>query len=267
MKLLIQSDDYGITRGVSLGCIEGIRHGVIRNTGMFANMPWIEECVSWIQPYLNQIAFGVDLNASTGPSILGHEMLPTLTKEHGEFYSSKENRAMDTEANGFDHLAAHRQELYKEFKAQIERYIELVGKLPDYLHNHAYGTHTTDEVTRTLANEYGIPCSVQIMEHEEMKEAGMGWYVYGDAQQQLMEDPITYIIEDKGKLLDHPYGYIISHCGFVDAPLFELTSFHTCRAKDLEAMTSPLVKQWVKDHQIELITFKDLPKEWIKSLK
>ena len=170
MKLLVQSDDYGITRAVSLGCIHGIRNGVVKNTGMFANMPWIAECVDWIRPYLDQIAFGIDLNASTGPSILGHEKLPTLTHEDGTFLGSKENRALDTDENDHDHLAAHRDELYAEFKAQIERYIELVGHKPDYIHNHAYGTKTTDEVTRTLAKEYGVLCSVAFMDREEVKD-------------------------------------------------------------------------------------------------
>ena len=114
MKLLVQSDDYGIARAVSLGCIHGIKNGVVRNTGMFANMPWIEECVEWIRPYLDEIAFGIDLNASTGPSILGHEKLPTLTHEDGMFLGSRENRALDTDENDHDHLAAHRDELYAE---------------------------------------------------------------------------------------------------------------------------------------------------------
>ena len=243
MKLLVQSDDYGITRAVSLGCIHGIRNGVVRNTGMFANMPWIAECVDWIRPYLDQIAL--------------------LTHEDGTFLGSKENRALDTEENDHDHLAAHRDELYAEFKAQIERYIELVGHKPDYIHNHAYGTKTTDEVTRTLAKEYGVLCSVAFMDREEVKEAGMGWYVWGGPEAQLNEDPITYITEDKGGILDKEYGYIVSHCGYADADLFGLTSFSLCRVKDLEAMTSTAVKNWVKENNIELASFKDLPKEWL----
>lgn len=262
MKLLIQSDDYGITRAVSLGCIHGIQNGVIRNTGMFANMPWIEECVDWIRPYLDGIAFGIDLNASTGPSILGHEKLPTLTHEDGTFLSSKENRALETEENRYDHLADHRDELYAEFKAQIDRYIELVGHKPDYIHNHAYGTKTTSEVTHALAKEYGILSSTALLEHAEVKEAGMGWYVWGGPEKQLMEDPITYIVEDKGNLLSMKYGYIVSHCGYADSDLFELTSFTTCRIKDLQCMTSDAVKKWIADNHIELISFKDLPKEW-----
>ena len=45
MKLLIQSDDYGMTPAVADGIIYGITHGVVRNTGLFSNMPWAAECV------------------------------------------------------------------------------------------------------------------------------------------------------------------------------------------------------------------------------
>ena len=263
MKLIIQSDDYGMTKAVSLGCIEGIKNGVVRNTGMFANMPCIEECVELIKPYLDQIAFGIDLNSTTGSSLLNHDQIPSLTKENGQFYSSTENRLFDDEDNLHDHLRYHRDELYQEFKAQIEKYIALVGHKPDYIHNHAYGTETTDEVTRTLAKEYGVICTVGFMDREEVNNADMGWYVWGDAQKQISEDPITYITEDKAHHLEKEYGYIISHCGYVDAQLLKLTGFNTCRAIDLEAMTSQEVKDWIDINHIDLITFKDLPKEWI----
>ena len=259
MKLLVQSDDYGITRAAALGCIHGIKNGIIRNTGIFANMPWIEECVEWIKPYLNEIALGIDLNASTGPAILPHNQIPSLTKENGDFYSSKENRSFDTDENNHDHLAVCRDELYAEFKAQIERFIELIGHKPDYIHNHAYGTKATEEITMQLANEYGIITSTEFMNTNGVKQCGMGWYVYGDAQNQLTEDPIAYLVEDKGGILDAEYGYVISHCGYADAELFALSSFNTCRVKDLECMTSDKVKEWIKKNNIELISFKDLP--------
>lgn len=264
MKLIVQSDDYGMTKAVALGCIEGIKNGVIRNTGAFTNMPWIEECVEWIKPYLDDIAFGIDLNASTGPSILGHDLVPTLTKEDGEFLGSKENRALDNEENNFDHLAEHKDELYAEFKAQIERFIELVGKKPDYIHNHAYGTKTTDTVTRELAKEYGIICTVAAMDHADvLKQGGMGWYVWGDPTTQLSEDPIGYITQDKAGILDMEYGYVISHCGYCDADLFKMTSLNSARCKDLECMTSKEIFEWIKENNIEICSFRDLPKEWI----
>ena len=39
MKLLVQGDDYGFTKGVTLGMLEGIDHGVLTCSGLFVNMP------------------------------------------------------------------------------------------------------------------------------------------------------------------------------------------------------------------------------------
>ena len=266
MKILFQSDDYGITRAVSLGCIRGIEAGVIRNTGMFANMPWIEECVSWIEPHLGKIALGIDLNASTGPSVLGHGEVPALTHADGTFLGSRENRALDTEENGRDHLAAVADQLEAEFRAQIERYIELGGHKPDYIHNHAYGTATTREVTFKLACEYGALWSESLMARPEVKAAGMGWYVFGGGPEaQLTEDPLGFFTQDKDGLLasGKEWGYVVSHCGYADAELFKLTSFNTCRVKDLECMCSPELAAWMGENGIEPVSFKDVPRAWV----
>lgn len=263
MKLIVQSDDFGMTKAVSLGCIEAIKNGIVRNTGMFTNMPDIDECFELIKPYLEQIALGIDLNITTGTSVLSHEFIPSLTKENGDYYTSKENRAMDNEENHFDHLKECRDQVYAEFKAQIEKYIEIVGHKPDYIHNHAYWTPTIEEVTLALAKEYGVLSTMSMHSIEEVKESSMGWYVYGDAQKQLKSTPLEYITNDTDCLLDSEYGYIVSHCGYVDIRLFELSSFNTCRVNDLAAMIDSKMKQWIKNNHIELITFKDLPKEWI----
>ena len=258
MKLIVQSDDYGMTRAVARGCIYGIEKGVVRATGAFMNMPWIEECIEWIKPYLDQISFGIDLNASTGPALLPHDQIPTLTKENGNFYGSKENRAFDTDENDHDHLASHEDELYAEFKAQIEKFIQVVGKKPDYIHNHAYGTKTTAKVTEKLGKEYNIITTSQFMDRDDVVQGGMGWYVFGNAQEQLAEKPIEWLVEDKAHMLDSEIGYVISHCGYVDAELFKLTSFTTCRAIDLDCMTSDEIKSWIKENHIEVVSFEEV---------
>ena len=259
MKLIVQSDDYGITRAAAHGAVFGITNGIVRNTGFFSNMPWAEEVFEWIRPYLDQIAFGIDLNASTGPSVLPHDKVPTLTHENGMFLGSKENRALDTDENDHDHLAAHYDELYAEFDAQIQKHIKITGKLPDYIHNHAYGTKTTEKVTRDLVKKYGLPDSTtltNIVKNDML--SSMGWYVFGGPEKQMEEDLETYLLEDRGGFLKKDLGYLITHCGYCDADLFKLSSFNTCRVKDLEALTSDRVKQWVRDNNIELITFNDI---------
>ncbi len=254
MRLLFQSDDYGITRAVSQGIIHGIRHGVIRNTGLFSNMPWAEECVEWIRPYLDGIAFGIDLNASTGPSLLGYEKVPGLCHENGMFYTSRENRALDTDENGHDHVDY--DQVFAEFDAQVQRFIELTGKAPDYIHGHAYGTKTTAKARRAIAEKYGKPLTSDY--DTGGPKAAMGWYTGRTPEEQLNNDPLGHFLRDEAGLLKKDLGYIITHCGYCDKELFELSSFNTCRVADLAAAVSDELKAWIRDNNIELINFKQL---------
>lgn len=259
MKLLVQSDDYGMTPAVADGIIYGITHGIVRNTGLFSNMPWSKECVEKIRPHLDEIAFGIDLNASTGSSLLGYDRVPNLCHPDGSFLTSKENRAADETAENHDHV--DHDQLYAEFDAQVQKYIELVGKVPDYIHAHAYGTETTEKVRREIAVKYDRPYTETTMKLLCGKKAPMGWYIFGSPEAQLKEDLASYLIENKAEFDMEGYGYVVSHCGYADARLFDLSSFNLCRVKDLEALTSDKVKNWVKENKIELISFKDLDRD------
>ena len=60
-KILFQGDDFGFTRGVTLGIVDSIDRGVLRNTGLFANMPSAEFAVSFMKDR-PQVCFGIDFN-------------------------------------------------------------------------------------------------------------------------------------------------------------------------------------------------------------
>ncbi len=256
MKLILQSDDYGITRAASQGILHAVRGGILRNTGLFTNMPWTEECVEWIRPYLDQIAFGIDLNASTGSSLLGYEKVPNLCHEDGRFYTSGENRAKDTEENGFDHVDY--DQVYAEFEAQIERFIELVGKKPDYIHGHAYGTKTTEKARKDLAEKYGVIYTGDVRRRPDVGTPKT-WYTMGSSPEaQLKNTPLEIITADEAGMLGYDYGYVITHCGYCDAELFELSSFNTCRAVDLAAVCDPRFKAWIEENNIEITDLRNL---------
>lgn len=215
MKLLVQSDDYGITPGAAAGIVYGIRNGIIRNTGMFMNMPWREEAAEMIRPYLDRIALGVDLNASTGSSLLGHEAVPELTHEDGSFLTSSENRALDTDENDHDHV--NYDQIMLEFDAQIQEFVRLFGRLPDYLHRHAYETKTTGKAIADLAKKYGLIDSARVISGGIVKlPASMSWVRLGSADEQLKSDLKTFILEDRGELLGSDLAMLVAHCGFAD---------------------------------------------------
>ena len=260
MKLLVQSDDYGITKAQALGCIDGIQNGIIRNTGLFVNMPWSPQCVEWIYPYLEDIAFGIDLNASTGKALLDHKIIPSLTHEDGSFLTSRENRALDTEENNFDHIVY--EELYAEFDAQIHRFVKLVGRLPDYIHPHAYTTKTTKKVISDLAHKYHRPFSMEFMKEQFGCEyAKLSWVKMDEPSVQVTSDLKSYILNDEAGFLNKEIGYLVTHCGYADQTIMEISSFNLVRMKDLDALMSEEVKNWISENNIELINFRQLVKD------
>ena len=261
MKLLVQSDDYAITKAVSLGIIEAIKNGILRNTGIFMNMPWSLECAEMIKPYLDQIALGVDVNISTGSPLLDPKLIPSLCQDNGKFLTSSMNRALDTTENNYDHI--NYEETCREFEAQVEKYIEVFNKKPDYLQNHAFLTPTKDKALSDTAKKYGIPYTHEIVPKYTKTTYDEGhsteWYLTpytldNQANAKLKD----YILSDKLNLLNKEYGFIICHCGYVDRTLMDLSSFNIFRLNDLDAITSKEVKDWVKNNNIELITYKDL---------
>ena len=61
MKLLVQGDDYGFTKGVTYGIIEAIDNGILTCTGMFTNM----EIAPWAAQFIKErpdFCFGIDFN-------------------------------------------------------------------------------------------------------------------------------------------------------------------------------------------------------------
>lgn len=260
MKLLLQSDDYGMTRAVARGIIHGIENGIIRNTGMFTNMPWAEECAEWMKPYLSKIALGVDLNLSTGSPILNPTQIPSLVKETGSFYTSWESRKLDTAANNFNH--ANMEDVRKELDAQIQRFIYLFGKKPDYLHAHAYETDSIIQVHQELARKYTIPYCSDIMEKltgTSLKDYRIGWYIKPPTLENQMNSSLeNYIINNSEQLLKQDYCFIIGHMGYVDKELMNLSSYHLYRINDLNAVVSETIKNWIQSNNVELITYKNL---------
>ena len=272
MKLLIQSDDYGITKAQALGCIEAIKYRMLRNTGIFTNMPWFDEVAEWIKPYINDIALGIDLNASTGPSVCDPSEIPDLVQPNGYFLTSNQNRALDTPENNYDHV--NYEQLKKEFKAQFQKYVDKFGKLPDYVSGHAYGTKTTVKVLNEIADEYGL---IHVTYHGRFYLAptwrdGVDYseYWYGDRALENQAKPLLkeFILNDVSHFVedDVPIGWICCHTGYVEKTLFDLSSFTLFRMNDLDAMTSPEVKKFYEDHNVEFITWKDVEKGYEKAM-
>lgn len=260
MKLLVQSDDYGISRAVACGIIHGIGKGILRNTGMFMNMPWTEECAEWIKPYRSKIALGLDLNLTTGVPLCSPADITSLVDSQGCFYSSWQSRKLDKAGNG-EHVRM--DDVRIELEAQIQKYIKLFDGIPDYLHSHAYETPVIRQVHRELAERYHIPYCSDVMKKLTgfgIEEYRMNWYIKpATLENQAASSLKALILKNSDALLSREYCFLIGHMGYVDQDLMSLSSYTLYRMMDLEAVVSQEILDWVQSQPVELITYKDLP--------
>lgn len=131
---MVQGDDFGLTRGVTDGIVDSIDLGVLRNTGLFTNMPSAEYAVSFMKERPH-VCFGIDFNLVSGPSVANPKLIPHLVDEEGNFIRSSvrvKNPRYQTEKGRREMFPI--EECRIEIKAQYDRLVELTGRKTSYLH-------------------------------------------------------------------------------------------------------------------------------------
>ena len=82
-----------------------------------------------------------------------------------------------------------------------------------------------------------------------------------DPQSQLDKNTTQQIVDGFEDMLKHDKCVICCHPGYLDADLLDKTSLSIERVRDAEAYMSDVVNNWVKENNVELITYRDLVKE------
>ena len=261
MKLLTQGDDFGFTKGVVYGVIDAIENGILRNTGLFVNMPAAEYAADYIRQK-DGVCFGIDFNIVAGPCVSDPKDIPDLVDEDGNYIRSSvrvKDPLWESE-DGRRRMFPYDQ-TYRELRAQFARFIEMTGKRPGYLHAHSLAHENYIEAIRKISEEEGIPYSGDIYEKYEfatnMFDAHKTSKVF-DPIRQLEADKVSLILSHAQEFLSHEYCAILGHPAYVDSELLKWTSLSLERMKDFEMFTDERMLSWVKDNDIELITYHDL---------
>lgn len=255
MKLIVQSDDLGITEAVSCGIEKGIRDGVVTCTGLFSNMPAAAFAAELIRPY-PQVCLGQDINLVAGSPCADPGLIPSLVQKDGSFKTSGMHRQQDTQDGNQDHVVY--EECLIEVEAQIRRFLELTGKKPEYLHGHSYSTPAVWKAMETMGECYGIPLVKNMLAKYGAVRLGSSWNKKPfPLEEQMSADPMGCILSDR-EFVKNPLGFIGTHCGYIDDNLFQVSTYTLIRTRDLAAVISPRMRQWLQDNQIQLISYRDL---------
>lgn len=245
--LIINADDFGYGSGITLGILDAHKKGVLTSTTIMAGMPGFERAVR-LAIQTPSLGIGVHLTLTCGKPLL--QDVPSLTTSNGEF-----KRLSFYE----DHFEINQNELYREWKAQIDRVIAS-GITPDHLdsHHHVHTLNGVTEVFEQLATDYELPVrgnynvSPGIVTIKRFNDALDQIGVFKPIWQPM---PLHNLIEDV-----KTFGSVEAMChpGYVDADLTEHSSFTTGRTYTLRELIKPELKARLAAEGVKLGTYRDL---------
>lgn len=266
MKLIIRADDFGIADSVTWGIMRGFQEGIITSTGLMTNMPSSFVACQQAKGH-SEYCFGQDINIATGCCVADSVLLPTMVDDNGYFRRSHIIRQMIKEGKEpFPY-----EEVYTEVKAQVDRFIQWVGRKPEYLNGHAFRSPHFSKALREVAKEYHLICMDEIVEKYDLESKGFqgsqqfsqGWYQMPfEPMSQLETDAEKFFIEHFDELLKREVAYVICHPGYVSMDLMECSSLNVVRMRDLQMCISPKIKQLIQNNDVELISVSQFVEEY-----
>lgn len=247
MKLIMRADDLGISEGVNYGIVKAILDGMITSVGLMPNMSTAKHGVDLIKHL--DVCLGQHSNICLGKPLRDPQLIPSLVDENGEFYTS--------------HIINHRQEdtiniqeCEIELEAQLNRFVELTGKMPDYFEGHAVFSKNYLLALQNIAKKHHL-FYVNPMDQQWVETYG----IYGMGMYQLNEqgfyDPYQYFENNLHNIQNNDCTLAIFHPGYLDQYILDHSSYTIIRTKECEFLCSQWLKNWIDAHNIQLVDFRN----------
>lgn len=276
-KIMVTADDFGFTAGVTDGILKSHDDGIITHTGLMVNMSDCKRAALLAKTREN-LSVGLHLNLTQGTPLCKPSDVKSLVDSNGQFRKL-----------GLSHpRAAKTSDLEREIRAQIEKFCQF-GFPQLHIDGHHYVTFMPKVlgIIAKIAPEYNIK-SVRMIDSNMIKlgvkkvilafsvlilgfksvlgikrfinwgrsvleDAGLSmpdclvsWQLFGN------DDPENAIIRTISSL-STGITELFGHPGFVDSELENISSFTDLRLRELQAFTSPNVKQALLESNAQLI--------------
>lgn len=244
MKLIVNADDFGFTKGVNKGIIKAHKKGTVTSCTAMVTMPAIYHAKKLAKKYPT-LKIGLHLNITLGKPLTN---CPTLTKDNGMFYKPKENP---------DISKFKKEEIKQELLAQYNLFITIFGRKPTHLDSHLYAHQIYDvvsEIVYEFAKEKGIPVR-DLATNKYRKADFINWFKILEGES--IADIWQRLETNKELLLSLDIVELMVHPAFPDKYLFNNSSYNKQRKIELEILISKKFKNFIKDNQIELTNYEE----------
>jgi chitin disaccharide deacetylase len=142
-RLIINADDYGLSRGITDGILLTHQEGILTSTSLMVNQPATDYAVSRAEE-VPELGIGIHLNLTQGMPVLSKDQVRTLVDDDGYFYSCGRL------AKKLLRLQVSAQEIEAEFRAQIQL-MKSYGLMPTHADSH-HRIHMYPSAARAFHN-------------------------------------------------------------------------------------------------------------------
>jgi predicted glycoside hydrolase/deacetylase ChbG (UPF0249 family) len=253
-RLIINADDFGFTPDVNAGIIHAHREGVLTATTLMANGDAFDEAVRLARQTAT-LDVGCHLVLVQGASLVTGRPLPETVRQL------------------LLALARRQIDVFRELRAQIEKILS-AGLRPTHLDSHKH-THALPGIFRLvvrLAHEFSIPyvrlpfdatlplarmsCDIARRHYCQwtrgynvcMTDHFTGFRLTGSLTEKTLAATICSLHDGITEFMCHP--------GFVGPALLQArTRLKESRLRELEALTSPRIRELIAAQGVQLADF------------
>jgi len=244
MKLIVNADDFGFTKGVNKGIIEAHKNGIVTSCTVMITMPEIKNAKKLARKHPN-LKLGLHLNMTLGKPLTN---CLSLLKENGEFYKPKEKP---------DTTKFIKEEIKQEFLAQYDKFVLVFKKKPTHLDSHLYA-HQIYDVVREVVYELSIEKNIPVRDLETPNFNKVYFIDWFKVLENETEDDVWQRLEDnKEYILNLDIAELMVHPAYPDEYLCRHSSYNKQRVIELEILTSDKFKKIIQDYKIILTSYEE----------
>lgn len=268
-RLIVNADDYGHTRGVSLGIRQAHLRGIVTSTTAMMNYPGADADLRDAARECPRLGLGLHLVLTSGSPVLPVNKVPDLVDGEGIFYK-------------YDPFVERMHEIdltqvNLEWHAQVEVFKKAAGRLPDHLDSHHHSSYFTPglfELMLDLADELNVPMrlpfGMQGTALAEVLSPAMGSRLAkrsnGYAQvfidtfydESVTLENLVSILQQIAGDEQHDTFELMSHPAVVDDELIRTSIYNQRRAEELRLLCHGVTFSALRSLGIELVNFSDL---------
>lgn len=242
-KLIINADDFGLSKGANYGIIEAHKNGVVKSTSIMAGMPAFDHAIELLKNHPN-LGCGVHLTITAHKPLL--KTHKTIVDENGYFYKGlRPNMKIED---------LDLEEVYNEFCAQIEK-VKAAGIEITHLdsHHHIHTAPFLKSVMERILEKYKLPVRGGFQyEFNYEKIVPYAHFFYEDTVS------VETFINNEEKIKKYNIVDTMSHPAYLDNFIMQTSSYNLKRIDELEVLTSIELKEFFEKSGIEVASYRDL---------